>query len=90
MRVRFVGLVLCFVVSTSLVACSHTEPSGPDGLFFPTVPRQDAYPAALFIGPLVERSGCLVFGGKGSRLPLWPVGYTARTGPDGRMQVLGE
>jgi hypothetical protein len=91
MRVRFVSLVVCLVVGTSLVACSRAGPSAPDGLFFPTVPRQDAYPAALLSARLVERSGCLVAGGKaGGLVLLWPDGYTARTGQDGRTQVLDE
>ncbi len=84
-----VSLVVCLVVATSFVACSRAGPSAPDGLFFPTVPRQDAYPAALFSGQLVERSGCLV-GGKGGPVLLWPDGYTARTAQDGRTQVLDE
>ena len=89
MRVRFISRVVCLVVATPLVACSPAGPSAPDGLFFPTVPRQDAYPAALFAGQLVERSGCLV-GGKGGAVLLWPDGYTARTAQDGRTQVLDE
>ena len=89
MRVRFISLVVCFAVAASLVACSRVGPSAPDGLFFPTVPRQDAYPAALFSGQLVERSGCLV-GGHGGPVLLWPDGYRARTAQDGRTQVLDE
>ena len=89
MRVRFISLVVCLAVAASLVACSRVGPSAPDGLFFPTVPRQDAYPAALFSGRLVEHSGCLV-GGKGGPVLLWPDGYTARTAQDGRTQVLDE
>ena len=89
MRVRFISLVVCLAVAASLVACSRVGPSAPDGLFFPTVPRQDAYPAALFSGQLVEHSGCLV-GGKGGPILLWPDGYTARAALDGRTQVLDE
>jgi hypothetical protein len=84
-------VVVTLVVAASLAPCSHTGPSAPDGLFFPTIPRQDAYPAALLVGPLAERSGCLVVGEKGfNGLLLWPDGYTARTGQDGRTQVLDE
>jgi hypothetical protein len=90
MRVRFVSLVVCLAVATSLAACSRGEPSAPEGVFFPTVPRQDAYPTALLSAQLVERSGCLVTSGKGSVLLLWPDGYTARIGQDGRTQVLDE
>ncbi len=89
MKVRFVSVVVSLLVATSLAACSNAGPSAPDGLFFPTVPRQDAYPAALFSGPLVERSGCIV-GGNGGPVLLWPDGYTARTAQDGRTQVLDE
>ena len=60
MRVRFVSLVVCLVIASSLAACTRSEPSAPDGLFFPTVRRLDAYPAALLSGRLAERSGCLV------------------------------
>lgn len=90
MRVRFVSLVVCLAVATALVGCSRAEPSAPHGLFFPTVPRQDAYPAALLSAQLVERSGCLVAGGRGGRVLLWPDGYTARTEQDGRTHVLDE
>ena len=90
MRVRFVSLVVCLVVATSLAACSHPGPSAPEGLFFPTVRRLDAYPAALLTSQLEERSGCLVAGGKGGSVLLWPDDYTAKTGPDGRTQVLDE
>src|SRR5207344_67385 len=88
MRVRFVSLVVYLVVASSLVACSGSEPSAPEGLFFPTVPRQDAYPAAMFSGRLVERSGCVLM--EGGAVALWPDGYTAETGQDGRTQVLDE
>ena len=88
---RFLSLTaVCLVVAACLVACTGAEPSAPTGLFFPTVRRLDAYPAAELSGQLVERSGCLVApGGKGSVL-LWPDGYTARTAQDGRTQVLDE
>jgi len=90
MMVRFISLVVCLVVATSLAACTHSEPSAPDGLFFPTVRRLDAYPSALLTAQLAERSGCLVAGVKGGSVLLWPDGYTAKTGPDGRTQVLNE
>ena len=90
MRVRFSSLVVCLAVVTSFTACTHAQPSAPDGLFFPTVPRQDAYPAALLSGQLVVRSGCVMAGGRGGSILLWPDGYTARAGVDGRMQVLDE
>jgi hypothetical protein len=74
----------------ALVACAR-QASEPDGLFFPTVPRQDAYPTALLSAQLVERSGCLfATDGKDRWLLLWPEGYSARTEPDGRVQVVNE
>jgi hypothetical protein len=79
----YVGIATVY----SLVACSQAEPSGPDGPFFPTVPRLDAYPSALFSGRLVERAGCLT---GAERVLLWPDGYSARIGPDGRTQVIDE
>ena len=89
MRVRSVPLVVGVLVCIALVACSRASSSEPDGLFFPTVPRQDAYPSALYSGKLVERSGCLM-GGEHGPVFLWPDDYTARIGPDGRTQVLDE
>ena len=87
---RFLSLAVCLLVGGCLVACTGAEPSAPTGLFFPTVRRLDAYPAAELSGQLVERSGCLVApGGTGSVL-LWPDGYTARIAQDGRTQVLDE
>ena len=90
MRVRFVPLVACLIAATSLVACTRAGPSAPDGLFFPTVRRLDAYPSALLSGRLQERSGCLVAPGRKGSVLLWPDGYTASTGQQGRMQVLDE
>ena len=88
--VRFISLVVCLMVASSLAACSRAGPSAPDGLFFPTVPRQDAYPAALLSAQLAEHAGCLLAGGKRGSVLLWPDGYTAKTGQDGRTQVLDE
>jgi hypothetical protein len=79
------------LVTVALVACSGPGPSMPDGLYFPTVPRQDAYPSAVLSGQLVERSGCvLVASGHRGSLPLWPEGYTATRNEDGRVEVLDE
>src|SRR6476620_7692992 len=90
MRMRLLVLAVCLVVAACLVACTAVEPSAPDGLFFPSFRRLDAYPTAELSGQLVERSGCLVApGGKGSVL-LWPDGYAATTAQDGRTQVLDE
>ena len=85
-----VALVVCLVIAPLVASCTRSEPSVPDGLFFPTVRRLDAYPAALLTAQLAERSGCLVAGVKHGSVLLWPDGYTAKTGPDGRTQVLDE
>jgi len=74
-----------------LAACGADGPVAPEGIFFPTVPRQDAYPTALMSdGVLEERSGCLfMVVGKERWLLLWPEGYTAKTA-QGRIEVLDE
>ena len=90
LMMRFVSLVVGLAVATSLVACSRARPPASDRLFFPTVPRQQAYPAALFSGRLAEHSGCLLAGGRRGAVLLWPDGYTERTGQDGRTQVFDE
>jgi hypothetical protein len=79
MNVRVSPLALVLVVA--LAACSTTPTATqPAGLFFPTVPRLDAYPSALLTAPLHEHAGCL-FGGEGKRrvLLLWPDGYQAKS-----------
>jgi hypothetical protein len=80
---------LAFLIA--LVACGPRQPSAPDGLFFPTVPRQDVYPTGLLSAHLEQQSGCLfATDGKDRWLLLWPEGYSARTAPDKRVQVLNE
>jgi len=92
MRVRFGSLMASVVVAFVFAACTHVETSAPDGLFFPTVPRQEMYPSALFEGRLVQRSGCLLGSGIGKAgiVLLWPDGYTATIGQDGRTEVSDE
>ncbi|MFL5736539.1 MAG: hypothetical protein ACJ76P_04295 [Actinomycetota bacterium] len=52
---------------------------GGAGIFFPTVPIGNAYPAALISGTLEERNRCLDVGsGREHWLLLWPRGYQAR------------
>jgi hypothetical protein len=87
-----VRFVVCLAICTALIACAPGESSAPDGLFFPTVPRQEMYPAALFQGRLVQRSGCILgsAGGKAGVILLWPDGYQVGGGPDGRTHVLDE
>ena len=76
------GIVLRVFLALSLLivpACGADEPTAPPGIFFPTVPIGDAYPAALIEGVLEERSGCLYVAAHGERsLLLWPEGYTAQ------------
>lgn len=59
-------------------------------VFFPTVPRAEAYPAALIEGVLEERSGCLFVSAGGERwLLLWPEGYAMRV-VDGQLEVVDD
>ncbi len=58
-----------------LAACSQA-PVAPPGVFFPTVPIGDAYPAAQFLGSLEVVEGCLFLTDGSERwLALWPEGY---------------
>jgi hypothetical protein len=78
-------------ITTALAAACAKGPTAPDGLFFPTVPRSDAYPAAMLTATLAEQSGCLFASSGHDRwLLLWPEGYSARTAQDGRVEVLDE
>jgi hypothetical protein len=62
----------------------------PDGVFFPTVPIGDAYPAGEIEGVLELQSGCLFVARPEDRwLLLWPEGFTARTA-EGNIEVLDE
>lgn len=65
-------IVLVLVVPT----CGRGAPASSSGVFFPTVPRGDEYPAALIEGVLEVRSDCLFISADGERwLLLWPQGY---------------
>jgi hypothetical protein len=62
-----------------LSACGSAESAAPEGIFFPTVPIGDAYPAGEIEGTLEMRFGCLFVTRPENRwLILWPEGYTAR------------
>ena len=78
-RRTLVKLIACLALSTTLTACVGDESSPPEGLFFPTVARQEMYPAALLEGRLEQRFGCLLgsTGGKRGVILLWPDGYVA-------------
>ncbi len=55
-----------------LPACGGHEAPAPDGLYFPTLTKsQDAWPAALASGSLVEKDGC-VFLMPNDVLLIWP------------------
>lgn len=83
---RFLGLAL----SVAAAACAADRPSAPAGVFFPTVPIGDAYPAALMEGVLELRSGCVFVAAHQDRwLLLWPEGFRARF-LDGQLEVLDE
>jgi hypothetical protein len=66
------------------------RPESEFSIFFPTVPRQDSYPAAVIKGTLEARNRCLFVTRDGERwLVLWPKGY--RPLWDGvRLRVFGE
>jgi len=59
MGVRFGSGHLVVVMVLTAAACGSDEPAAPPGIFFPTVPIGDAYPAALMEGILEEQAGCL-------------------------------
>ncbi len=83
-RTRFLVLLLALTSA----ACSGREAVVPPGVFFPTVPIGDAYPAALIDGHLEVRSGCVFVAATDERwLLLWPEGYTARL-VDRRLEAL--
>jgi hypothetical protein len=61
-----------------LAACSNGVSEAPPGVFFPTVPIGEAYPAAEFRGGLEVVEGCIVLTDGNERwLALWPEGYRA-------------
>jgi hypothetical protein len=81
-RMRVGVLVSVLALSALwLPACSSGKAAAPDGVFFPTLTNhEDAWPAALAIGTLAERDGC-VFLMPGRRLLIWPhEGSVERTG----------
>jgi hypothetical protein len=80
--------ILGLAIGVMAAACGSDSATAPEGIFFPTVPLEDAYPAALMDGVLHVRSGCVFAEAPNdSWLLLWPEGYTARYG-DGRLEVL--
>jgi len=79
-------IVLVLVVPT----CGRGAPASSSGVFFPTVPRGDEYPAALIEGVLEVRSDCLFISADGERwLLLWPQGYKPHS-TDGRIEIVNE
>ena len=71
-------------------ACGSVGRTAPDGVFFPTVPVGNAYPAGEIQGMLELRSGCLFVTRPEDRwLLLWPEGYTAREA-QGAIEILDE
>jgi hypothetical protein len=84
---RVIALVVAGGVCHFLAACSDAGPMAPPGVFFPTVPIEDAYPAAEIEGRLVVEDGCIYVTASGERwLLLWPDGYRALDG-EGGIQV---
>jgi hypothetical protein len=85
-RRSLVGFMLAVFAS----GCAADGPGSPSGVFFPTVPIGDAYPAALMEGVLEVRSGCIFVAAHGDRwLLLWPEGYTAQFA-NGQLDVRDE
>jgi hypothetical protein len=81
------GPVLVLLVGLAMPACAADAPAAPAGIFFPTVPIGEAYPAALMEGVLEVEDGCVYVANGGERwLALWPEGYTA-TRSEGRLDV---
>jgi hypothetical protein len=79
---RFIAATLLFA------ACAEPVGDAPAGVFFPTVPIGEAYPAGLFEGDLEIDDGCLYLAGHGERwLALWPEGYRAER-HEGLIRVL--
>jgi hypothetical protein len=81
---------LILLLALSMLACATDEPAAPDGIFFPTVPIGEAYPAGEIEGVLEVESGCLFVARPEDRwLILWPEGFTAWA-IAGRIEVLDE
>lgn len=90
MRPRHVRRLLVVTLALTLAACGDAGRVAPPGIFFPTVPIGDAYPAGEIEGVLVERSGCLFVERTEDRwLLLWPEGASARI-VDEAIEVLDE
>ena len=84
-RLLFVGLL-----AVAAAACAAERSDAPAGVFFPTVPIGDAYPAGLIEGALEVRDGCVFVAADEDRwLLLWPDGYTAQLA-DRRLEELDE
>jgi hypothetical protein len=82
--------LLGVVIAVTATACAGDQPAAPPGIFFPTVPIGDAYPAGEIDGVFEIHSGCLFVARPENRwLLLWPEGHTARLA-DGLLEVLDE
>lgn len=80
--------LLILVLTLAVQACRSDDPVASAGVFFPTVPIGDAYPAGEIEGTFELRSGCLfVVRPEGGWLLLWPEGFTAREAA-GRIDVV--
>jgi hypothetical protein len=85
---RIIALMVAGGVCLFLAACSDAGPVAPPGVFFPTVPIEDAYPAAEIEGRLVVEDGCIYVTASDERwLLLWPDGYRASRDGRGGIQV---
>jgi len=89
-NMRSIRNSVLLAMALMVAACGSDEPAAPAGIFFPTVPIGQDYPAALMEGVLEERAGCLFVAAPHDHwLLLWPEGYTARAA-EGRLEVLDE
>ena len=90
MDVRSIRGSLLVLMAFTVLACGSDEPAAHPGLFFPTVPIGDEYPAGDMEGVLEEQDDCLFISAPQDHwLLLWPEGYTARVA-DGQLEVLDE
>ncbi|HJS26859.1 MAG TPA: hypothetical protein VJ913_07025 [Actinomycetota bacterium] len=86
----FVRRLSAVLLAVTVTACGSSKRAAPDGVFFPTVPLGNAYPAGEIEGEFQVRSGCLFVARPEDRwLLLWSEGFTART-VDGRIEVLDD
>jgi hypothetical protein len=80
------SLLLVFTVFGGL---NDGTPASPPGIFFPTLKEPaNGYPAALAVGTLTNRNGCIVLQqGTTELLLIWPYGTTLQQDQTGALRV---